>query len=256
MSFGPAAITAFLVAYLVGSLPFGLIVARLAAGIDIRKHGSGNIGATNVARVLGPKYGATVLGLDGIKGAVPTGLLPMVLLAADSTQGVHLAVLSGTAAILGHMFPCWIGFRGGKGVATALGVAVVLAWEASAVALVVFLVCFALTRIVSLSSITAACAFCALELWNLRPTPFAEPTWSLALFSTVVPILIVGRHRTNLARLFRGTEPRFRFGRPKDAPGEKIETEAKGEDKEPSSDVQAIDATAGPRLDEPRDLVF
>ncbi len=218
MSFELAAVTAFLIAYLVGSLPFGLIVARLAGGIDIRKHGSGNIGATNVARVLGAKYGAAVLSLDCVKGAAPTALLPMLLLAVDAPQHVHLKVLSGVATILGHMFPCWIGFRGGKGVATALGVAIVLAPLASAVTLAVFLICFFLTRIVSASSIIGACAFCGIELCRLSPTPFGESTWSLALFSTVVPILIVVRHRTNLARIFRGTEPPFQFGGKKQTP--------------------------------------
>lgn len=212
MSFELAALAALVLAYLVGSLPFGWIVARLVGQIDIRKHGSGNIGATNVARVLGAKYGAIVLALDCLKGAASTALLSLLLLAPDAPERLHLAVLSGVAAILGHMFPCWLGFRGGKGVATALGVAVVLAPAASGVALVVFVVCFAATRIVSLSSIIGACAFCALELWRLRPAPFAEPTWSLAAFSTVVPILIVVRHRANLARLVRGTEPRFQFG--------------------------------------------
>ncbi len=212
MSFEWAALAAFLLAYLVGSLPFGLIVARLFGGLDIRKHGSGNIGATNVARVLGAKYGVIVLALDCLKGEAPTAFLPTLLLAPDDPRHRHLAVLSGVAAIWGHMFPCWLGFRGGKGVATALGVAVVLAPVPSLVALAVFAVCFAATRFVSLSSIVGACAFCALELWRLRPAPFAESTWSLAAFSTVVPILIIVRHRTNLARLVRGTEPRFKFG--------------------------------------------
>src|SRR5580698_6384681 len=107
MSFEPVAVTAFMIAYLVGSLPFGLIVARLVGGIDIRKQGSGNIGATNVARVLGAKYGAAVLALDCVKGAAPTALLPTLLLASDAHQHLHLEVLSGVAAILGHMFPCW-----------------------------------------------------------------------------------------------------------------------------------------------------
>jgi acyl phosphate:glycerol-3-phosphate acyltransferase len=216
MSFGLAAIAAFLLAYLAGSLPFGVIVARLFGGVDIRKEGSGNIGATNVARVLGAKYGALVLALDCVKGAAPTGLLPLLLLSPDSPQGVHLAVLSGVAAILGHMFPCWLGFRGGKGVATALGVALVLAPIASAAALCIFICSMAVTRIVSLSSMIGACLFCGVEMWRLSPTPFGETTWSLALFSTVVPILIIVRHRTNVVRLIRGTEPKFRFGGKKD----------------------------------------
>jgi acyl phosphate:glycerol-3-phosphate acyltransferase len=201
----------FFVAYLIGSLPFGLLIARFVAGVDIRKSGSGNIGATNVARVLGKGLGLTVLVLDCLKGALPTLILPW-LLADSATLRLHLAVLSGTAAILGHMFPCWLKFRGGKGVATALGVALALAPLSTAVAFVVFALCVALTRIVSLSSVLAACSFCGLELWLLRPTPFGEETWSLAAFSIFVPLLIIVRHRSNLARLMRGTEPKFEFG--------------------------------------------
>jgi acyl phosphate:glycerol-3-phosphate acyltransferase len=212
MSLQLAAAVAIVVGYLVGSLPFGLLVARITSGVDIRKQGSGNIGATNVARVLGAKYGAMVLLLDCLKGALPTVLLPYFLLPRDAWGHVHLAVLTGVSAILGHMFSFWIGFRGGKGVATALGVALALAPIATGVAFVLFALCVALTRIVSLSSILAACCFCGVELWLLRPEPFGHETWSLAAFSTLVPLLIIARHRTNIVRLLRGTEPRFEFG--------------------------------------------
>jgi glycerol-3-phosphate acyltransferase PlsY len=181
------------------------------AGVDIRKSGSGKIGATNVARVLGKKLGIAVLVLDCLKGALPTLILPPVL-TDSATFRPHLAVLSGTAAILGHMFPCWLKFHGGKGVATALGVALALGPLSTAAAFVVFVLCVALTRIVSLGSILAACTFCGVELWQLRPTPFGDEPWSLAAFSTLVPLLIILRHRSNLARLLRGTEPRFQFG--------------------------------------------
>src|SRR5580658_4443801 len=116
----------FVAAYLVGSLPFGLLIGRYVAGVDIRKSGSGNIGATNVARVLGRRLGLIVLILDCVKGALPTLLLPLWLADSDPAK-LHIAVLSGTATILGHMFPCWLRFKGGKGVATALGVALALA---------------------------------------------------------------------------------------------------------------------------------
>jgi glycerol-3-phosphate acyltransferase PlsY len=202
---------AFVVAYLIGSLPFGFLIARYVAGVDIRQSGSGNIGATNVARVLGKRLGLTVLLLDCLKGALPTACLPW-LLSDSAGVRLHLAVVSGTAAILGHMFPCWLKFRGGKGVATALGVALALAPLSTAAAFLVFVVCMALTRIVSLSSILAACSFCGVELWRLRPSPFGDETWSLAAFSTFVPLLIIVRHRANLVRLLRGTEPKFQFG--------------------------------------------
>lgn len=211
MSFRMALGFAFPVAYLIGSLPFGYLIARFVAGVDIRKSGSGNIGATNVARVLGKKLGIAVLVLDCLKGALPTLLLPL-LLADSDVHRLHLAVVSGTAAILGHMFPCWLKFRGGKGVATALGVALALAPLSTGVAFIVFALCVALTRTVSLSSILAACTFCGVELWWLRPSPFGDDTWSLAAFSTLVPLLIIVRHRTNIARLMRGEEPKFQFG--------------------------------------------
>jgi acyl phosphate:glycerol-3-phosphate acyltransferase len=202
---------AFLTAYLVGSLPFGLLIARSVAGVDIRQQGSGNIGATNVARVLGKKLGIAVLLLDCLKGALPTALLPWAL-ADSTTHQLHLAVLSGTAAILGHMFPFWLKFRGGKGVATALGVALVLSPIATGAAFAVFVLCIALTRIVSLSSVLAACTFCGVELGLLGASAFGEQTWSLATFSTLAPLLIIFRHRSNLVRLLRGVEPRFEFG--------------------------------------------
>lgn len=213
MSFPLAATIACVVGYLVGSLPFGLLVARITSGVDIRKQGSGNIGATNVARVLGAKYGVLVLLLDCLKGAIPTAVLPAVLLPSDASGHRHLAVLTGVAAILGHMFSFWIGFRGGKGVATALGVALVLSPWATAAAFVAFMVTFAVSRYVSLSSMLAACVFCGAEMWLLWPAPFSETTWSLAAFSTAVPLLIVVRHRANIKRLVHGTEPKFRFGR-------------------------------------------
>jgi len=216
MSFAMALPVAFVVSYLIGSLPFGVILARQIAGVDIRKLGSGNIGATNVGRVLGKKYFAIVLALDCLKGALPTAGLPFLVSNSTSSadaERLHLAVLSGVAAILGHMFPCWLGFKGGKGVATALGVVIVLAPLASAVAFAAFLLCFASVRIMSLSSIVGACAFCGVEMWRLMPAPFSGPTWSLATFSTLVPLLIIARHRTNLVRLFRGEEPRFQFGK-------------------------------------------
>jgi acyl phosphate:glycerol-3-phosphate acyltransferase len=216
MSFELAATIAVVVGYLVGSLPFGLLIARLTSGVDIRKQGSGNIGATNVARVLGAKYGAMVLVLDCLKGAIPTAVLPLLLLPPDAAGRQHLAVLTGVSAILGHMFSFWIRFRGGKGVATALGVALVLGPWATVAAFVAFVATFAVWRFVSLSSMLAACVFCGTELALLWPSPCSASNWSLALFSTAVPLLIVIRHRANISRLLQGTEPKFRFGRKKE----------------------------------------
>jgi acyl phosphate:glycerol-3-phosphate acyltransferase len=197
-------------AYLMGSLPFGYLTGRLVGKIDIRQHGSGNIGATNVGRVLGRKWGVLVLVLDLLKGLVPVAGLANLLLAAASSNRVHWQVAAGIATILGHMFPCWLGFRGGKGVATALGVVAWLAPWASVVAAAVFGLSLALWRIVSLASILAALSFAVCQLVLLWPALFTPGHWSVTTFSLLVPALIVVRHRSNIGRLWRGEEPEFR----------------------------------------------
>lgn len=192
-------------AYLIGSLPFGYLIGRWR-GVDVRTAGSGNIGATNVGRILGKKWGGLVLLLDGLKGLLPTLLLPHLV--ADDLR-THAAVLAGVGTILGHMFPCWLKFRGGKGVATALGVALVLSWQATLIAAGIFFLLFVAFRIVSLGSIGAAMAFAVTQMIRLRPDPFAAGHWSLAAFSLAIPALIILRHRSNIVRLLRGEEKRF-----------------------------------------------
>lgn len=204
--------------YLVGSLPFGLLTARWVAGIDIRQQGSGNIGATNVGRVVGAKWGIAVLVLDALKGLLPTLLFPLLLTEEQSANAGHVAALSGVLAILGHMFPAWLGFKGGKGVATALGVILALGWQASLVAFLVFVLAFAVFRIVSLSSMLASTAYGVTQLILLRPDPFSPEHWSLSAFSILIPLLIIFRHRANIGRLLRGEEPRFQFGKKKTEP--------------------------------------
>jgi glycerol-3-phosphate acyltransferase PlsY len=200
--------------YLTGSIPFGLMIGRAVKGIDLRKHGSGNIGATNAGRVLGMKWGLICLVLDALKGALPVAFLPSLLLGADHPSLPHQTVLAGVATIVGHMFPCWLGFRGGKGVATSLGVVTMLSPWGMLTAAVTFFGSFAVWRIVSLSSILAAVAFGGHELMTLQPTPFSNETWSRGLFAVMVPLLIVIQHRSNLHRLLRGEEPRFQSKKP------------------------------------------
>lgn len=204
---------AVLAAYLTGSVPFGLLTARYAKGIDIRREGSGNIGATNVGRVLGAKWGLCVLVLDAAKGIIPTALYPLAVLENGDPRILHIGVACGLCAVVGHMFPCWLRFRGGKGVATALGVVLVLEPGSTLIAFAGFAITFALWRIVSLSSVLAAIGFLIAVLWTLWPSPFSADTWSLATFAIAVPMLIIIRHRGNLARLLRGEEPRYQTGR-------------------------------------------
>jgi len=196
--------------YLVGATPFGYLIGRLVGKIDIRQHGSGNIGATNVGRVLGSKWGLLVLALDFLKGVAPVAGLWRLFIAPDDAQAVHWQVAAGLAVIVGHVFPCWLKFRGGKGVATALGVAACLAGWPTAVASAVFGVAFLVWRIVSLASILASLSFAICQVVVLWPDEFSQKNWSLTAFSVLVPVLIIVRHGSNIGRLLRGEEKRFR----------------------------------------------
>lgn len=198
-----------LTSYLAGSIPFGLMIGRAVKGIDLRQHGSGNIGATNASRVLGKKWGLVCLGLDALKGLLPVALLPRLLFGADEPALAHLAVLAGVSTIVGHMFSCFLGFRGGKGVATSLGVVAMLSPWGLLAGAIAFFGAFAIWRIVSLSSMIAAVTFGVCQLAILRPSPFAGETWSHGLFAIAIPLLILFQHRSNVRRLLRGEEPRF-----------------------------------------------
>jgi glycerol-3-phosphate acyltransferase PlsY len=196
--------------YCIGATPFGYLTGRLVGKIDIRQHGSGNIGATNVGRVLGNQWGLLVFVLDFLKGAAPVAGLPLVFMAADDPQRGNWQVAAGMATIVGHIFPCWLGFRGGKGVATALGVAVCLAGWATVVAVAVFGLMLLISRIVSLASIVASLSFAVCQVGLLWPDNFSQSNWSQSAFGLLVPALIVARHRSNIGRLLRGEEKKYR----------------------------------------------
>ncbi len=201
------------IAFLVGGIPFGYFVGAAILKDDIRRHGSGNIGATNVARLLGWKWGFVVLFLDALKGLLPTLAAKLFLQDRGSEELVNLgAILAGICGIVGHMYPIWLKLRGGKGVATALGVILVIAPLASGVALATFLIVFAASRIVGLASIVSVTSFAIAQLTFMGQDVFVFGHLPLTLFSTMVPALIVWKHRSNIMRMLRGDEQKLKVG--------------------------------------------
>ncbi len=205
-----------LVAYLLGSIPTGYLVAK-ARGIDIRTVGSGNIGATNVFRILGKPAGIFVLLVDALKGFVSCyfvgellhrGLLHEVLSPETTTQEVH-KVVGGFLAILGHNYTCWLKFKGGKGIATSAGVVLALLPKALAVALIVWILLFLITRYVSVASIGAAFLLPFATWW------FNREDLLLIIVAGIIGALAIYKHKANIKRLVNGTENRF--GKKKEA---------------------------------------
>jgi glycerol-3-phosphate acyltransferase PlsY len=190
--------------YLFGSIPFSVIVGRLFFKTDVRQFGSGNPGATNTMRILGPKAGIVVLLLDVFKGLFPVIICKYYCTWPDIPVSDRM-VLAGALAILGHVFSPFLGFKGGKGVATSIGVVMALEpWFAIAI-IATFIIVLALSRYVSLSSISAAFVFTILTLL------FRNEDYIKIIFSISITILIVIKHQANILRLLKGKENRFVF---------------------------------------------
>jgi glycerol-3-phosphate acyltransferase PlsY len=196
-----------LAAYLLGSIPFGYLLVRFFLKEDIRAKGSGNIGATNVIRSGAKKLGALTFLLDVCKGIVAVLIVSRIVLAPVPHQ--NAAALAALCAILGHIYTVWLRFKGGKGVATALGVFLALAPYAALAGLAVFVFVFALSKYVSLASILAAVAFAPAAM--LLPHRAYTPLMIAVIFA--VPVIVIARHHQNIARLLNGTE--YRFGKPR-----------------------------------------
>ncbi len=221
-----------LIAFLLGSVPFGLFIARLK-GIDIRQHGSGNIGATNVLRVVGKKYGITCLLLDALKGFIPVAIalnlvqiegrkvgvplpglddLALHLPAAKQLTGQLVHVLTALFAILGHNYSPWVGFKGGKGIATSAGVLLALMPFGVILLIVIWVLLFLTSRYVSVASIGAAAALPLVTLYgSWTHGRIQDGTWNkpLFVFSIIIAALAIWKHRANIQRLMNGTENRF-----------------------------------------------
>lgn len=206
---------AVIIAYLLGSIPFGFVLVKLFRGEDVRATGSGNIGATNVARTGSKGLAIATLALDALKGVLAVSCAVLIgnshfnyCSDGPCVPAVRLMAAAALAAVVGHIFPIWLKFKGGKGVATALGVFLVLFPKAVLVSLGIFIIVVLLTRYVSLGSILAACAFpVAAYFLNTRD-------WEALLLACTISIIIVIKHHVNIGRLLAGRENRFGSSKP------------------------------------------
>ncbi len=194
-------IALLILAYLLGALPFSIIAGRLFKGIDIREHGSGNAGATNTFRVLGKQAGIPVLLLDVLKGYAAVSLAHYSEFGSNTEMFINLSLAYGIAAVIGHVFPVYVGFRGGKGVATLLGLMIGVFPQAALLSIGVFVLTLFLSKYVSLSSILAGIVF---PVGVFFLSKVLIPT--MVIFSLFVPVLLLATHQRNIERLFRGEE--------------------------------------------------
>ncbi|CAN5681322.1 glycerol-3-phosphate 1-O-acyltransferase PlsY [soil metagenome] len=184
--------------YLIGAVPASYLAGRLTRGLDLREHGSGNLGATNAFRVLGPAIAVPVMLFDIAKGFAPTFLFPQLV----GNGELEWAIAFGAATIVGHVFPIYLGFRGGKGVATATGVFLALAPLAMLVGLTVWIITLAISRMVSLASVIASVAL-------LAALPFSAAPLGVQSLGVAVATGVIVAHRANISRILAGTEHRF-----------------------------------------------
>lgn len=203
-----------IIAYAIGSINFSVIFSRKFAGFDVREKGSGNAGSTNVLRTVGKKAAIITLICDVLKGVIAILIAFLVGKMVSGLDNALLIQLAGVFVILGHTFPVFFRFRGGKGVATALGVLLMTNWQVGLICLVFALILIALTRMVSVGSIAAAILFPVLVLFidqNYIVSTSGWDNWSYFIYSVIVALLVIFNHRENLKRLFSGTESTISF---------------------------------------------
>jgi acyl phosphate:glycerol-3-phosphate acyltransferase len=194
-----------LIAYLIGSIPTALIISKRLFGIDIRDYGSGNMGATNTFRILGSKYGTIVMIIDILKGVIASSLYTFLsFYGGHELERTNFIIGLGMAAVIGHIFPIFAGFKGGKGVATLFGMVLALQPVVAGACVAVFLIVLYLTRYVSLSSILAALMLpvCVLWIWNENEVLYR-------VFTLLVALLVIFTHQKNIGRILRGVESRI-----------------------------------------------
>ena len=197
-----------IIAYLIGSVNFSVILSKKMAGFDVREKGSGNAGTTNMLRAVGKKAAAITLICDILKGVVAIGIAIILGKLIEGSNGALLVQIAGVAVILGHTFPIFFKFKGGKGVATSLGVLIMSNWQIGLICLVFALILIVLTQMVSVGSIAAAILYPVLTLFI--PQNYIVQG-SYLIYSIILAVIIVFNHRENVKRLLNGTENKISF---------------------------------------------
>ncbi len=213
-----------IIAYLIGSINFSVIISKKMAGFDVREKGSGNAGSTNVLRTVGKKAALITLVCDILKGVVSVLIALLVgVIAGENASSAILVEAAALAVVIGHTFPVFFGFKGGKGVATSLGVILIVNWKIGLICLVFALSLMALTRMVSLGSISAAVLFAVLTIF-MRDSYVGgiEFDFSFIVFGILLAALVIYNHRSNLKRIINGTENKLNFSK-KEATNKKEE---------------------------------
>ena len=205
-----------IIAYLIGSINFSILISKKKAGYDIRQKGSGNAGTTNMLRNLGKKYAAITLICDVLKGVVAIGIAIIVGNILGDTNKALLVQIAGVAVVIGHTFPIFFGFKGGKGVATSLGILLMSNWQLGLICLVFALVLMALTRVVSMGSIAAAILYPVLTLFVGGGHYIVESSGlgsGYFIYSVILAVIVIFNHRENIKRILSGTENKISFNK-------------------------------------------
>ena len=200
-----------IIAYLIGSINFSVIISKRMAGFDVREKGSGNAGTTNMLRSIGVKAAVITLLCDILKGVVVILIAILIGNIVDGLDDALLVQLAGIFVIIGHTFPIFFGFKGGKGIATSLGVLLMINWQIGLICLVFALILMAITRMVSVGSIAAAILFPVLVVFTGQNYIVPVNNWSYLIFSIIIAILVLFNHRENLKRIFTGKENKISF---------------------------------------------
>ncbi len=208
-------IIVLIMAYLIGSINFSIILSKKMAGFDVREKGSGNAGTTNMLRTVGKKAALITLLCDILKGIVPVLLAVLIGNIANNFGAEirvdYLAQIAGIATVIGHTFPIYFGFKGGKGVASSLGLILIINWQIGLICLVFALLVMAITRMVSLGSITAAILFAVLVIFNISSEYYIVQNGNYRIFGIVLAAIVIFNHRSNIKRILSGTENKLSF---------------------------------------------